>query len=341
MSPPSTPIKRNLPLIPSENCTPTHKDFQRLYYDTKRRFHEYASHQEEKLSELNKRYEHLMGKCDSEIQSSKHERSEREEKLHAEIKNLKSQLSRARRFTKKRNCKLGTLEEDEDEKKLYYQNCKKLFRYSCTGLPLYQLSQFMIKGYRKCICANCTDIPEYTQNALAAQEPHNDVGPDPKLADANVQMALDSTNEELQKLLVKHEDVLRILHETRGKLSKANEQLHDSREETKEIDHLSFPHNSEVALRSLPQRREDELDVAQMKLNAVEQPPDGDKEKIHESLLDDKKKLRAAIQKIGADLKRIEKALDHCSMRGKAEESKRVIFAGLRNSKLYAASTKP
>ena len=56
--------------------------------------------------------------------------------------------------------------DDGDEHKLECKQCKKLFHYSCAGVPMFQLSHFLTTGYRKFICKQCTDVPEYLKKIM-------------------------------------------------------------------------------------------------------------------------------------------------------------------------------
>ena len=58
--------------------------------------------------------------------------------------------------------------DDGDEHKLECKQCKKLFHYSCAGVPVFQLSHFLTSGYRKFICKRCTVIPDYIKEIMAA-----------------------------------------------------------------------------------------------------------------------------------------------------------------------------
>ena len=60
---------------------------------------------------------------------------------------------------------------DEDEYKLECVQCQKLFHYACTQLPLYQLSYFLIKGYRRYVCPECTVVPDYVLEIMAKSKP--------------------------------------------------------------------------------------------------------------------------------------------------------------------------
>ena len=54
--------------------------------------------------------------------------------------------------------------EDDDEHKLKCYQCKKLFHYACSSLPLYQLTHFLTIGYRRYLCRNCTIVPDYLKD---------------------------------------------------------------------------------------------------------------------------------------------------------------------------------
>ena len=66
-------------------------------------------------------------------------------------------------------CSDGICRSDEDEHKLECTQCKNLFHYSCTQLPLYQLAHFLIRGYRKYLCSVCTTIPDYVKETMASK----------------------------------------------------------------------------------------------------------------------------------------------------------------------------
>ena len=51
--------------------------------------------------------------------------------------------------------------DDEDQYKLECVECKRLVHYMCTDLPLYQLQLLLTKNYRKFVCVNCVEVPDY------------------------------------------------------------------------------------------------------------------------------------------------------------------------------------
>ena len=61
-------------------------------------------------------------------------------------------------------CTPSNCPPDEDQYKLKCNNCQRLVHYKCTELPLYQLNQFLTRGYRNFICVNC--VPEHLHDIV-------------------------------------------------------------------------------------------------------------------------------------------------------------------------------
>ena len=55
------------------------------------------------------------------------------------------------------NCVLDA----DDSYKLECIKCNREVHYKCTHLPLYQLSLFLTTGYRRFVCENCVEVPQY------------------------------------------------------------------------------------------------------------------------------------------------------------------------------------
>ena len=64
------------------------------------------------------------------------------------------------------NCSVKACYEDDDEHKFECIRCKKLFHYGCTKMPTYQIAHFLTPNYRRYICINCTQIPEYVTEVM-------------------------------------------------------------------------------------------------------------------------------------------------------------------------------
>ena len=60
-------------------------------------------------------------------------------------------------------CTTTNCVQDDDQYKLECNECHRLVHYRCTHLPLYQLSLFLTKGYRRFTCENCVVVPKYIQ----------------------------------------------------------------------------------------------------------------------------------------------------------------------------------
>ena len=70
---------------------------------------------------------------------------------------------------KTRICSTSTCIDDGDENKLRCTKCLKK-KHKCTGLPLYQVSQFLTKGYRGFVCSQCVHVPADLEMLFLAQE---------------------------------------------------------------------------------------------------------------------------------------------------------------------------
>ena len=55
---------------------------------------------------------------------------------------------------------------DDDQYKLECAECKRHVHYRCTRLPDYQIQLFLTKKYRKYVCENCIEVPEYLVELL-------------------------------------------------------------------------------------------------------------------------------------------------------------------------------
>ena len=56
--------------------------------------------------------------------------------------------------------------QDEDIYKLEYYDCKRRVHYKCTKLPAFQVQLCLTKHYRRFVCVNCIDIPEYLSDLM-------------------------------------------------------------------------------------------------------------------------------------------------------------------------------
>jgi hypothetical protein len=68
-------------------------------------------------------------------------------------------------------CMSSNCIQDNDQYKLECAECHHLVHYNCTQLPVFQLQLFLTKGYRKFICVNCVDIPEYLNDMFPNKHP--------------------------------------------------------------------------------------------------------------------------------------------------------------------------
>ena len=94
-------------------------------------------------------YDRLKEKSDLEIEMSERKSSKDERQLDPHPRKIRM------------NCNQSTCADDDDKYKLQCNKCDKLFHYACTGLPMYQICQFMVKGYRMYLCRTCTIIPKF------------------------------------------------------------------------------------------------------------------------------------------------------------------------------------
>ena len=63
-------------------------------------------------------------------------------------------------------CTPNACTQDDDQYKLECTDCHRLVHYKCTQLPKFQVHLFLTKGYRKFVCVNCVEIPEYLEEIL-------------------------------------------------------------------------------------------------------------------------------------------------------------------------------
>ena len=67
-------------------------------------------------------------------------------------------------------CGKGSCLDDDDSHKLQCSQCDRLFHYTCTRLPLYQINLFLTKGYRRYLCANCTEVLPHINDFMASMQ---------------------------------------------------------------------------------------------------------------------------------------------------------------------------
>ena len=107
-----------------------------------------------------------------------------------------------------KRCTQNSCVNDEDEYKFQCKLCERFVHYKCTGLPLYQIYHFTIKGYKRFMCINCTHVPAYLREAI----PNND-------------RTLQTNEMELQTVIHQKETEVDVLLETNRKLSKNVDEL--------------------------------------------------------------------------------------------------------------------
>ena len=236
-----------------------------------------------------------------------------------ESQNESIQRSKDLSRSSKKDCRCDSCDEDDDKYKLKCNTCKHLFHYSCTGLPLYQISQFMVKGYRKFECWKCTDIPQYIQEALALQIwKRNDENRNRELAIyhtterndvASTCVQTDSVmTDDLEEVKKDNEVLVKTLHDTRVELSETRTELIKCKEKNAGItNQLSILQGNEEVNRGLLQVREEELDKVLAKLHAMEEHlNDADQGLIDQGeLMADNKKLEKELEKRDAELTRV------------------------------------
>ena len=59
---------------------------------------------------------------------------------------------------------------DEDQYKLECAICLRHVHYRCTQLPVFQIQLFLTKKYRKFMCGNCVQVPDYLKEILPKPE---------------------------------------------------------------------------------------------------------------------------------------------------------------------------
>ena len=67
-------------------------------------------------------------------------------------------------------CKPDMCTKDDNQYKLECATCLRLVHYKCTQLPLYQIQQFLTKNYRRFICVNCVEVPDYLMEIVPDNE---------------------------------------------------------------------------------------------------------------------------------------------------------------------------
>ena len=117
------------------------------------------------------------------------------------------------RFCSKLNCI-----DDGDENKLKCVKCLKKKHYKCTGLPLYQVSQFLTKGYRGFICSQCVQVPSELEMLFITQE--------------------ETMMEKLKREVSGCENIILKQKENEESLYKAIKMLNDEKSEQNQLDSL-------------------------------------------------------------------------------------------------------
>ena len=118
------------------------------------------------------------------------------------------------------DCTNSKCEEDDDIYKLECKLCQRLVHYRCTRLPLYQLNHYTIKGFRKFICENCTQIQTHLKeicNESTVEE--SSPGLEQKISDLQKdRSSLSSELSHLQTLLEEQKDQCKKLEASRKDL---------------------------------------------------------------------------------------------------------------------------
>ena len=63
-------------------------------------------------------------------------------------------------------CTSRSCSPDRDQYKLQCTKCQHLVHYKCSHLPSYEVHLFVTTGYRKFICANCVEVPQYIMDLV-------------------------------------------------------------------------------------------------------------------------------------------------------------------------------
>ena len=309
-TPNSTLMQFNITTPVRRSSSPGNRDYKTLYGDLKLRTLEYARQTDEKLAMHKDNYDNLAVKYEREMESQKFDYEEiiankgelLAEKV-AEIAALQDKLATVStgqpRLTRndgeevfktkarKNKCQFSSCTNDNEDALIKCNACGVWVCETCNDVPISKLRPVM----NKCsaiyfVCKTCNDALHNSSSERTTTEP-----------------GMTKMFEDLSK---DHESLVGVLHATKGELSTTVLKLTDSQTETKRINaELLTIQKNEIALRGLLQEREDELDEAQIKLNAVDQSPDTTTaSQASERLLHDKNKLEKELLKRDADLKR-------------------------------------
>ena len=119
---------------------------------------------------------------------------------------------------------------DEDLYKLECAECKRLVHYICTQLPVFQIHLFLTKGYRKFVCANCVDVPQYLLDIVPKDEDEAPIPSHTKTM-AELTAALKHNAQESDKHKISNIALTNIQNQLREELSKQVELSKNGREE--------------------------------------------------------------------------------------------------------------
>ena len=230
------------------------------------------------------------------------------------------------------SCSLHACINDEDQYKLECDKCNRYVHYRCTELPLYQLSQFLIKGYRKYHCTNCVHVPEYLVDL--PKIPSLTTNQERTMADLTI--AIKQCNEENETHTI---NCLALTKRNTQLTTEFNKQLEATQRDQKELSKLQsdietyansvkYHEETEMELKRINSDQRRELEEQQQKFEEIGNP---EYDTLHELENSMKKKL----DQVGKSLE--DKLLRQIEDNNRKMDEK--LSEVLTHSKTYAVSS--
>ena len=162
-------------------------------------------------------------------------------------------------------CMSSSCIQDNDQYKLECAECHHLVHYNCIRLPVFQLQLFLTKGYRKFICMNCVDIPEYLNDMFPNKHPLEQSHSKTMM---ELTAALNLTAEENERFKVNNLALINMCDQLRSELEKLTEESKRNVEELTQFqsdisvyeNSVSLFEDNEARLKSIITSQQTEVD---------------------------------------------------------------------------------
>ena len=163
--------------------------------------------------------------------------------------------------------------QDEDIYKLECYDCKRRVHYKCTKLPAFQVQLFLTKHYRRFVCVNCIDVPEYLSDLMPS-------GQVDVIESSSQTVFTWSAFEELKDRCENAEDELRIIEDELERILNEKQKIRSENAQLKQSVKTLEEHQE--LLRKHLKTNEDI--IKNLKLKSKGEVSDNDMEQLHVEL---------------------------------------------------------